>query len=69
MNRVNWTSEILKKNACFQGSHFVCVSEGREVVMGCVGWVCGYVNEVCMEVTGCVGVGWVCVWGCGWVGG
>ena len=32
-------------------------------------WVCGCVNEVCMEFTGCgtgcVGVGWVCIWGCG----
>ena len=42
------------------------------VMMGCVGaWVRGCVNEVYMEVTGCLG--WVCLGGGGcmlgvWVG-
>ena len=51
MDRVNWTEQVSGKNVCFQGSHFVCVGEGRVVVMV----VCGgrSVNEVCMEVTGC----------------
>ena len=48
----------------------MCVGEGRVVVMVMCWWVCGCVNEVCMKVNGCgdmcVGVGWVCVWGCGW---
>ena len=29
-----------------------------------MGWVCGCVNEVCMELTGCRN-GWGCVWGVG----
>ena len=36
-------------------------------------WVCGCVDGVYMGLTwcgkGCVGVGWVCVWGCGIVDG
>ena len=65
----NKTKQKQNKNACFQGSHFVCVwgggAEGTVVLMAvCVG---GSANEVCMEVTGygdgCVGVGWVCVFG------
>ena len=52
-----------QKNVCFQGSHFVCLGEARVMVrVICeLCWVCGCVNEVCMEVTGCgdgcVGVG------------
>ena len=51
------------KNACFQGSHCVCVGDSMvDMVMV----MCGCVNEVCMAVTwcgeGCVGVG-VCVFG------
>ena len=58
-----------QKNACFQGSHFVCVGESRVVVMVVCWWVCGYVNMVWEGwVWGCVGagVGWVCVRECGW---
>ena len=56
----------------------MCVVKGRVVVMVVYvgGSYCRCVNDVCMEVTecgvGCVGVGWVCVCGCGsrlWVGG
>ena len=49
----------------------VCVRGQGGGYGGGWGWVCGCVNEVCMELTGCgdgcAGVGWVCVWRCGWV--
>ena len=46
-------SEFLKKNACFQASHFVCEWGQGGGDGGVWGWVCGCVNDVCMEVTGC----------------
>ena len=71
--QIHGLSEFKRKMLAFKvASLCVCVGGGggRVVVMVVCWWVCGCVNEVCMEVTGC-GNGCVRVGRClgVWVGG
>ena len=71
-SELDWVS-FWKKNACFQGSYFVCVGEGRAVVMvvsvsGSVGVLMRFVWRSLGVGMGVLWWGWVCV-GWVWVGG
>ena len=90
VNLFNWTPEtetnlhftqvsgstlaLRAKNACLQGSHFVCVcGVGRMVVVVCVGGSVGMFKMRFVWWSLGLGMGvlewwWVCVCGCGWVG-